>query len=166
MELTQELVKEYFMYKDGILYWNKRPRRNVEPNAKAGHSFQDHTGNFRIRISFKRKRYFASQIIFLYHHGYLPETVDHEDRNTLNDKIENLRAASKFENARNRSSAKNSSSKYLGVSIRKNGKWAAHIRILGELKYLGYYFDETEAALAYNKAALEFHGDFANLNKI
>lgn len=107
-----------------------------------------------------------SCLIYFLHTGELPERVDHRDRNSLNDKIKNLRAASRFENARNRSSVKNSSSKYLGVSIRKNGKWAAHIRIAGLLKFLGYYFIEEEAAEAYNEAAKIYHKEFANLNVI
>lgn len=166
MELTQELVQKLFEYKDGKLYWRESPRQNVKAKSPVGHLYKDHVGKYRIRLSIKRKRYFASQIIFLYHKGWLPTIVDHRDNNPLNDKIENLRAANRFQNARNRSSAKNSSSRYLGVCLRKNGKWVAHIRILGKLKHLGYHFEETDAALAYNKAAIEFHGEFANLNNV
>lgn len=65
-----------------------------------------------------------------------------------------------------RSPVKNSSSKYLGVCIRKKGKrYEANITIKGEHKYLGSFNSEIDAALAYNKASIEAYGEFANLNK-
>ena len=36
----------------------------------------------------------------------------------------------------------------------------------GKAKFLGYFTSETEAALAYNEAAKELFGGYANLNKI
>lgn len=166
MELTQELVKSLFDYhQDGYLIWKIKPRANVNIGDRAGH-LAKYRNEYRWRVTIHRKRYMISCLIYFLHTGELPERVDHRDRNSLNDKIKNLRAASRFENARNRSSVKNSSSKYLGVSIRKNGKWAAHIRIAGVLKFLGYYFIEEEAAEAYNEAAKIYHKEFANLNVI
>lgn len=166
MEITQELVKKLFEYhQEGYLIWKKSPRGNVPALSKAGHLFVDIGGKSRQRITVNRKRYFAAQLIFLFHNGFIPKFVDHKDRNPSNDKIDNLRAANRFQNARNKTVSKNSASQYLGVYLRKkSGKWISYVRKNGKSTYLGDFVTEEEAALAYNSAAKEVYGEFANLN--
>ena len=38
------------------------------------------------------------------------------------------------------------------------------MRINGKHTFLGYFYDEVEAAKAYDRAAKKYHGDFAALN--
>lgn len=57
-------------------------------------------------------------------------------------------------------------SRYRGVRKFRNGSWGANIGHKGKIKYLGCFKTEKEAAIAYNKAALELKGDKAKLNKI
>lgn len=58
---------------------------------------------------------------------------------------------------------KNTTSKYLGVYLRnKTYKWVASI----SNKYIGQYNTELEAAMAYNKMALEIYGENVKLNMI
>lgn len=93
--------------------------------------------------------------------------IDHRDLNGLNNQRGNLRIATNSQNNRNRRPYKNSSSKYLGVTWRKDSTaWEASIKSDGKNKYLGHFKTEEDAALAYNKAAKEVHGEFANLNNI
>jgi hypothetical protein len=99
--------------------------------------------------------------------------VDHKDHNGLNNQRSNLRICTNTENMRNRSSAKNSASKYLGVSIkrRKNKnstyiRWRACISANGNKRHIGQFETQEEAALAYNKEAIKYHGEFANVNII
>lgn len=92
--------------------------------------------------------------------------VDHRDHNTLNNQRENLRLATNGQNNSNKTSRLNSSSRYLGVSRHTGtGKWQAEIRKRKTRLYLGLFTSEEDAAIAYNKAAIELHGEFANLNK-
>lgn len=92
--------------------------------------------------------------------------VDHRDGNGLNNQRENLRAATRAQNSQNvRKQAVKGASQFKGL-WRKNSRWAATIYWNGKSKYLGSYLTEIEAALAYNKAALEMHGEFAHLNQI
>ena len=109
--------------------------------------------------------------------------VDHIDHNGLNNSRDNLRVTDNkgnSHNARKRLSAKNTSN-YKGVSFDPNNKtnpWRSHItlsedRTIGTDKkwrsrprYLGCYRTEEEAALSYNKAAIEYFGDMAYLNII
>lgn len=93
--------------------------------------------------------------------------IDHWDGNTLNDRRFNLRRATVDQNRQNRGKSKTNTSGYKGVHFCKsNGKWAAQISVNKKRKGLGYFSTKEEAALAYNSAAVRFHGEFAWLNTI
>lgn len=91
--------------------------------------------------------------------------TDHEDHNGLNNQRKNLRVATPAQNSANKSSHKNASSKYLGVSWdKKLSKWRSRIMTNGVNKNLGFFRDEADAAIAYNEAAIKLHQEFANIN--
>lgn len=57
------------------------------------------------------------------------------------------------------------SSKYIGVCFNKqNGKWQAYITRFGENVHLGFFGNETKAALARDIAAIEYRGRGTKLN--
>lgn len=96
-----------------------------------------------------------------------PRLVDHKDRNPLNNQRDNLRACSSSENSQNKSVKRNqiTTSLYKGVLfLKKEKNWGARIQFQNKPICLGSYFEEIDAALAYDKAALHFFKDFANLN--
>jgi len=91
--------------------------------------------------------------------------IDHLNGNGLDNRRENLRACTISENARNRGKDRDNSTGYKGVSWHKQDqKYHAQIRVSGRKIYLGSYADPEEAARAYDKAAKELHGEFANTN--
>lgn len=98
------------------------------------------------------------------------ELVDHIDRNKLNNTRNNLRIVNMSQSNMNRGKivfnrkSKNQS-KYKGVFWSRN-KWRAAITVDSKKIYLGFFTDEKEAAIAYNKAAMKFHGEYAYLNTI
>ena len=93
--------------------------------------------------------------------------TDHEDRNGLNNQRNNIRIATRSQNLSNVRSGKGSTSKYLGVSfMKRDSVWVAQISKNRKFIWLGRHKTEEEAALAYNKAAKELHGEFANLNQV
>lgn len=89
--------------------------------------------------------------------------IDHADNDGLNNQEYNLRKSTYSQNNSNRSSAKNSSSRYLGVTKCGN-KFRATICHNKKYYYLGTFNNEIHAATAYDKKALELHGSFANCN--
>jgi hypothetical protein len=97
--------------------------------------------------------------------------VDHINHETCDCRKENLRICTHAENQMNRRLNKNNKSGYNGVTEhKKSGKWRVRIAVNNKQQLLGY-FDKSEegtkeAALAYNKKAIELFGEFAHLNII
>jgi hypothetical protein len=93
--------------------------------------------------------------------------VDHLDKNGLNNCRNNIRIATCSQNCAYRRPSKNSTSKYLGVSwCNQKKRWRAQISKNRIDTHVGYFSIESDAAVAYNKKAIEIHGEFANLNII
>jgi hypothetical protein len=92
--------------------------------------------------------------------------VDHHNGDSLDNRITNLRIATRSQNLCNRrKTSSKTSSRFRGVTFRKNvGKWAARIRYLGKEIWLGLFDSEIDAAKAYDEAAKKYHGEFARLN--
>ena len=94
---------------------------------------------------------------------------DHKDCNPFNNQKENLREATNSQNQANRLKWLDSShsSKYKGVSyIKRVEKYTAQITVKYRKMHLGYFLKEKEAAIAYNKKAVELFGEFAQLNVV
>ncbi len=91
---------------------------------------------------------------------------DHIDGNRFNNQRNNLREATSSQNNINRGSI--GKCPYKGVSYYRAGRkhYVAKVKVKGKTKVLGYYKTLEEAALVYNKAAAEYYGEYARLNKI
>lgn len=91
---------------------------------------------------------------------------EHENHNGLDNQRHNLRTATHSQNCMNRD-AINKTSKYLGVHWDKESKkWKAALKFKGKQLNLGRYTDEKLAAEVYNRVAIIYHKEFANLNII
>ena len=99
--------------------------------------------------------------------GLRCKEVDHIDRNGLNNTRGNLRPATRRQQAMNRGLRKDDTSGYKGVCWhQKTGKWAASIMHNGRREHMATFVDPKRAAAAYNERALEYFGEFAQLNKV
>ena len=107
------------------------------------------------------------QIMEKYHgeYGYEVKT-DHKDGNTLNNQKYNLRLCTCQQNGFNRKATVRTS-KFKGVrKIQRSSKWETDIWFNGKSIYIGSYTTEEDAAIAYNKKAVELFGEFARLNEV
>ena len=95
-----------------------------------------------------------------------PETkqnVDHSDGDKFNNKVNNLRWATKTENARNSKLYSRNTSGVKGVYwYASKNKWQAYITIDKIKVHLGYYNTIEEAKEARINKANEIFGDFKN----
>jgi hypothetical protein len=116
-----------------------------------------------------RERGKKRKVIFMHRQimGENDGCIDHKNGNGLDNRKENLRICTHAQNMRNRKMHKNNKSGFKGVRWRKNNQnWAAEIRVNGKSKWLGVYASKLSAAIAYNKGAIIYHGEFARLNQI
>lgn len=93
--------------------------------------------------------------------------IDHADGDGLNNRRSNLRPCTRGQNNSNRKILSNSKSGYKGIyfmPVRTQKPWMAKISVCGKRIYLGVFASAEEAARAYDVAAKEKFGEFANLN--
>lgn len=91
--------------------------------------------------------------------------VDHINGDKTDNRRCNLRVASNKENVRNQCIGKRNTSGFKGVSFdRRRNKYTSQITSDGVNHFLGYYEDPVNAAVAYDKAAAFYFGEFAKPN--
>lgn len=106
------------------------------------------------------------RVIWTLHHGRIPDgmVIDHINGDPSDNRIENLRACTETENARNSRNKKHSASRFKGVArYNQRGKirWRARICTDGGRLSLGLFDSESEAFEAYRRAANKHHGEYA-----
>jgi len=154
---------------NGAFAWLPRPRDMFNSlrayavwNAKyagkrAGCIQQD---GYRI-INIHSSLYLAHRLAWLLVYGEpIPSELDHIDRNKLNNRIDNLREATRAQNIANAGARKNNTLGIRGVH-RWQGKYRARIEINRKSISLGMFDTAEEAGMAYREAAGGAHGEFA-----
>ena len=112
-------------------------------------------GYRQVRINYKHLQY--HRVVYFLHNpdwdildSCQENSIDHIDRNPLNNNIENLRVVTNQENGWNQYAK--------GYSFNKeNGKYRAQIRVNGKNIYLGYFENEDDARTAYLNAKAIHH---------
>jgi hypothetical protein len=156
--LSQEYLHQWFDYVDGNLYY-KKSKSKIRIGQKAG--WLSTTGYCRIKI--QHIDYAAHRVIFMWHHGYLPEIIDHIDGNPANNKIENLRPTNQSWNAIYSKKRSNNTSGYKNISWHSQSKkWWVRVYINGKRKSLGLHKDLQNAVKVAKEARIANHGEFAH----
>ena len=157
--LSQNLVAELFLYENGCLFWKNRKSPSVKMYGQAGsYSTQDRY----LRVMVNNQSYKVHRLVFLLHHGYMPNYVDHINGDTFDNRIENLRDATYAQNNQNAKIRKDSTSGVKGVFLHKaTGKWAASCQVNKKRQHLGLFLTIEEAEKAVKSYREQFHGEFA-----
>lgn len=152
-----EFVQAWFAYDpvSGLLSRKLKRRDNIP----------DVLNPNRERVDFFGIRYRVTHIIWVVHYGKWPdEMIDHKDHDRTNNKLDNLREATRAQNGWNRIE-RNPNGK--GVTFRpdkgKDKQWQAQIQADGNKMHLGFYATKEGAAEAYRQATIKYHGEFACL---
>lgn len=163
--LTQARLKELLEYRDGKFYWKVFRAGNANVGDEAGcASFHKNKNIYRWMINIGGIKYLRSRLVFLYFNEYFPSSVDHINRQTLDDRIENLRAATPSQQQMNHGIQSNNTSGHKGVYYRKDrATYQAYININNKRIYLGCYKTKAEAVKVRTNKAKELFGEFFNI---
>lgn len=156
--ITIERLHELFDYReDGVLIRKQTIGGSLNGDV-AGWKMPN--GYFNVQVD--KKNYGIHRLIFMLHYGFLPKEIDHIDGNPSNNKIENLRAALRIENGKNKKLSKNNTSGVSGVVWNlKNKKWYARIICNKKFIHLGCFDDFIDAVIARKKAQQKYFGEWA-----
>ena len=158
--LTQARLKELIDYDPETGEFTHRQSRGGSREGDRAGSL-DPLGYWKIGVGGVQIR--AHRLAWLYVHGVMPSRIDHIDMNRRNNRIGNLRIASRSENAANGGAHVDNKCGLKGVSYLPNRKkpWRATIMCRGKWKFLGYRATAEEAHALYVAAAKEAFGEFA-----
>lgn len=151
--LTQEELHCILNYDrdTGLFTWKNPVLRS---RFKSGdHAGSAHSDGLHYRIVVKGREYMAHQLAWLYVYGELVFGLDHIDRNGLNNKISNIRKATKADQSANQV--------HRGIRKQKNGRWEARIMRGGKRESLGSYQTQHDAEQSYRRRHAELNKDFS-----
>lgn len=143
-----------FEYRSGDLI-----RKQRASNRVAGSVATSNVGNGYLRVKVNGEAYYAHRVVFQMHHGWCPEFVDHINGDKKDNRIENLRPATKKQNQQNHGLCAKNTSGVKGVTwCKARKKWQAQC----DKKFLGRYDSVEEANNAVRHYRELHHGRFAN----
>lgn len=160
--MNKDLIAKYFEHKDGHLYWKKvmHPNKQYLVGKEVG---SIHPTGYR-HVTWMGKPHKVHRLIFLLEHGYLPKEIDHINGDRLDNRLENLREATRSENQCNRGALASNTSGYPGVTWHKKSKaWAVRVMKNGKTRALGYFKDLELAGLVATEARSLYHGNYAKV---
>jgi len=157
--LTQTRLKELLEYdpNTGIFYRIKNLQGAGFVGDQAGSPAQGY-----LTIMIDGRNYRCHRLAWLYVYGEFPnEFIDHINRIKTDNRIINLRIASKKQNAENVGVQKNNKSGYRGVFWNKQkSKWQSKIKHNGQFIHLGFFDDPLLASHAHTQKAYELFTHF------
>ncbi len=139
MSFTEKLI---YNPETGIFNW-KRTGRKAGGLCKFGYR----------RINIFGKKYYAHLLAWFFTYGEFPKLeVDHINNDKDDNRISNLRLATRNQNCLNTTLSKASTSGYKGVYWHKHSKkWNLQYTFNGKVKSGGYFNSKEEAYQKYNK---------------
>lgn len=121
------------------------------------------------RVTFKKIQYHTHKIAWISENGEVPEGmhIDHINRDRTDNRVINLRLASRQQNGANRGPTAHNKSGWKGVHWCKHWKkWVAAIVYGGKKRYIGSSHSLYEAVLTYNIYALSLHDPYVYINPL
>lgn len=161
----------------GCLTWKERPLRHFHTqrgcrvfNSKHAHTiagssvFKRNGTKDAVRVKVGGNKQ-AHRVIWEMVNGPIPDgmVIDHVNGDPFDNRLHNLRLTTHSQNLRNQKLRKDSRSRIKGV-MRRSGGWVARIVVDGRRVQLGTFYTKGLAAVAYAKAAIRYHGEYARVS--
>lgn len=155
----------------GKLFWRPRtdsffstkgmaPRWNALYSGAEAFTSLNSSGYYHGKIF--GKLYRAHRVAWAISHGAWPENeIDHINGNRIDNRLINLRSATRSENSRNSRIRSDNTSGHKGVRwIKSRCKWEARVRVSGINRHIGYFASYELACDSYSLAVKEYFGEF------
>lgn len=159
--ITQDELKKFFFYDPNTGLFTrliKTARRH-----KVGEVAGNYYGNGYMRLMIKGKEYMLHRLAWLYVYGEMPadKQIDHINCIKDDNRINNLRLATGYQNSSNQKISRRNTTGHKGVVLNKRlGKYQAQCMSRGKYYYLGVFATIAEAVVVHNDFALKNHGEF------
>jgi len=146
----------------GLFRWTAKVSSKVVIGRVVGSMMRNGYINIRLR----QHQALAHHLAWLFVYGEWPTEIDHKNGVRDDNRIINLRSATRSDNTHNLAKPSHGrTSRFKGVSWdSKKGKWRAQICINGKRLQLGRYGNQQAAAAVYDDAARRLFGEFARVN--
>lgn len=164
--VTPEVLAEFFTLdrEAGRVVWKKR-RRSAVVGSVASHATKRGYRDVQLYYQGRQHLFREHVVVWALLHGAYPEgEIDHANRDRGDNRPENLRLATRSQNARN--SLKPGRDLPPGVYPSKSARnpYMAQIRVEGgKVRYLGSFPTPELASIVYQEAQREINGVFAPL---
>ncbi len=171
---TPEQLRELLTYdpETGKLFWKERGRgwfnsdrymNSWNARFAGAEAFTAKTEQGYHHTNFGGICIKAHRAAWAIHHGEWPaDEIDHVNNVRHDNRIANLRHASRTDNTRNRLISVANTSGLKGASWNtESRKWVAQIAVSGKKIFLGYHETPEAAHAAYCAASIRYHGEFA-----
>ena len=153
--LTQERLKELLDYdpESGVFVWKTSPNGFVHVGSRAGSRMN--RGYIRIRLD--KKFYLAHRLVWLWEYGKYPQgTIDHIDRDKLNNRARNLRECTHAENLQNANVRRDNTTGHKGI-VKDRNRWRVSISVDGRRINIGTFKTLSLATAAREAAEIQYH---------
>lgn len=156
----QDVLRSALSYEPvtGHLYWKANDAIPHTPARKPGSRALGYiTERGYYRGGLLGRQVMAHRVVWKWHYGTEPDEIDHVDGDKTNNRIENLRAATRQDNVRNTSIRKTNKSGVQGVYWHAAKRaWIASIRTAGRQVHLGKFATLDDAAACRKLAEREY----------
>lgn len=172
---TVEFVRQCLRYEDGKLFWLQRPMEHFA-NRRDWHTWNSKLAGREAGSLSRRKnagdrwalglhgwRILRYRLIWAILNGEWPVEIDHKNRISTDDRIENLRLADQSQNLANAKPSSRNTSGCKGVGWNKaRSQWRVRIVVRGKEIHLGFFDEFDQAIAAYKAGARHHYGEYAS----